>query len=147
MDISNPGSDPDPYQAPRSPIVGPAPATRRLGVELATLALLGVAALPLTAASSMYVFAFRAALYLGHWPFYGHPDSKDLPDDFHPATEWLSYAGPLLIFGIQVAVARWVLGRRRWRLPIAACLLPVTWLLCYLFVVADPAGVLNWIMD
>lgn len=143
-------TDLNPYQPPGSLIDRPSASKAeplRVDVEVATWMVLGVAALPLAILSVVYVFAFRASLFLGRWPYYGHPDPKDLPDNFHPSTEWLALAGPVATFAIQLLVARLALGRRRWRLLIAAALIPATWLLCYVLTQTDPGGVFDWFFD
>ena len=136
----------NPYQAPRSLIVA-----RRGGllVEAATLALLAVAAVPLAAYSTLYVFAARVALFQGYWPYYGHPDPKDLPDSFQPSSEWLSVAGPLAIFVLQVAASRRLVGRLGigWRLGLAAGLIPTASVMTYVILRLDPGGVIEWVMD
>src|SRR5690606_36140810 len=98
LDGSSPYYGPNPYEAPQcyaiDALASRSRQHRRASLaELVTLLLLAVSALPLTWLSSLYFFAVRAAFYLGHWPYYGHPDPKDLPP--HLPCEWLGYAGPL----------------------------------------------------
>ncbi|MEW4570709.1 hypothetical protein AB1L88_22825 [Tautonia sp. JC769] len=107
-----------------------------------------VSALPFALLSSLYFFAVRAAFYLGHWPYYGHPDPKDLPPDL--PCEWLKYAGPPAVLALQVVASRPLVGRCRdygGRLLLAFAMFPASLMLCFALLVSDPVGVLDWFMD
>ena len=109
-----------------------------------------VVALPFTLLASIYTIAFRAALFLGHWPSYGSPGPKYLPDHFSRKTEFLEFLVPLCI---SVAVTCFffteVMRFATWarRLEFAMLAAFFLWLLAFLFWKADPAGVMEWIFD
>ncbi len=109
-----------------------------------------VAALPFILLASLYTFAFRAALFLGHWPYYGHPNPKDLPDHFNWQTEFLDFLIPTsvsvaLTFLFVTQVMRFATWPRR--LEFAVLTATLLWLFASLVLVGDPAGVMNWIWD
>jgi hypothetical protein len=114
------------------------------------LLLSAVAALPMMQSASLYTFACRAALFLGHWPSYNNPDPTYLPDDFQPQSEFLAFVIPTII-SVAVTclfatlVARFASRSRR----IAFALTPaiLLWFFSYLVLLADPFGVMNWLMD
>jgi Fe2+ transport system protein B len=114
------------------------------------LLLAAVAALPMIHLASLYTFACRAALFLGHWPSYNNPDPTYLPDEFQPQTEFLAFVIPTII-SVAVTclfatlVARFASRSRR----IAFALTPaiLLYVFSYLVLLADPLGVLDWLVD
>jgi hypothetical protein len=42
-----------------------------------------LSALPVAIVANAYTFAVAVAVHLGRWPYYGHPDPKDLPESFN----------------------------------------------------------------
>lgn len=108
------------------------------------------AALPFILLASIYTFAFRAALFLGHWPYYAHPDPKDLPVHFHPHTEFLEFVIPTVASVIVTCLfVRTIMRFATWgrRLQFALLAAFLLWMLSYLLLVSDDFGVLKWIMD
>jgi hypothetical protein len=123
------------------------PEVRQGWVLLSTAAF---AALPFILIAEMYTFAFRAALFLGHWPTYSNPDPKDLPDHFHPATEFLEFVIPMLVsvavtYLFFTLVMRFATWPRRLQFGLAAASL--LWLFAFILVAGDPFRVLDWILD
>jgi hypothetical protein len=114
------------------------------------LSIAAVAALPFLGLASLYTFAFRAALFLGHWPHFNNPDPKDLPAHFHLQTEFLEFLIPTIasiavtwLFVVQtMRFATWPR-----RIEFAAMAAFLLWLFAYVFVIGDPFGVFYWIMD
>jgi hypothetical protein len=120
------------------------------GKEWLVLLLGAFAALPSILLAWLYTFAFRAALYVGHWPYYNNPDPKDLPERFHPYSEFLKYLVPVVISVASTCLFAFAVPRlarpcRQFYCAVAGALaigaLPI--LLFFL----DPAGVWEWIID
>ncbi len=116
--------------------------------EWLVLLLGAFAALPSILLASLYTIAFRATLFLGHWPYYGHPDSKDLPDRFHPCSEFLEFLIPVMtsvsltcLVGFAVRSTR---PCQQFYCAIGAALVIGIGSIILLFL--DPAGVL-WVVD
>jgi hypothetical protein len=109
-----------------------------------------LAALPSLPMASMYTLAFRAMLWVGHWPHYGSPDASTLPDHFHPQSEPLETFVPVGVYVLCVGlfatlVFRFAHGLKRVFYALFAG--AITWLLFIGLFLSDPAGVWMWIMD
>jgi hypothetical protein len=118
--------------------------------EWLILLIAALSAPPWVLLASAYTFAFRAALYLGHWPYYAHPDPKDLPARFHPQSEILEFLIPTIISVIITCkVWRLVIRLAPWPRPVPYALtaLLVLWLLPIVLAMLDPLGVFEWIVD
>jgi hypothetical protein len=92
----------------------------------------------------------RAALFLGHWPYYAHPDPKDLPDRFHPHSEFLQIVIPFLMSVTLTTLfafllIRFALPHRRFYYAVGMAL--ALWVISYMLLMLDPAGVLDWYVD
>jgi hypothetical protein len=108
-----------------------------------------LSALPISFVAVLYTSAARAAVYLGHWPSYGNPDPKDLPEHFSPP-EILELIVPALILcllttAVAAFIARYVSPSLR--LLIAWSIAVSCWLLSFALIFADPLGVVEWMMD
>ena len=141
----------NPYVSPNSRISGGGAPSPTLGTsDRWPISLIAAgAALPLSYLTMLYTFALRAALYLGHWPYYGHPDPKDLPEQFDPP-EFLELLIPALAFSFQavlvVLLVKRFAGSAR-QLQAAGLIAISLWFLSLTLFLSDPVGVLDWIMD
>jgi hypothetical protein len=139
------------YEPPKTPIfkaAGPTPASASINRWIVLL-LAAVAALAPAFLAIPYTEAFRAAIYLGHWPYYGHPDPKDLPDDFQPP-EVLEVIIPGVVFVVSTTLIQMVVGYvglPRRRLMYSLSILGTLWFSSFVILLADPFGVMEWIMD
>jgi hypothetical protein len=116
----------------------------------ALLSIAAVAALPFMLLAFLYTFAFRAALYIGHWPSYNKPDPKVLRAHFFPQTEFLEFLVPTFIsIAVTCLFVTQVIRFATWprRLEFALWVALLLWLFAFLFLGGDPAGVLNWMAD
>ena len=114
------------------------------------LVLAAAAGLPLMLLAWLYTFALRAALFLGHWPSYNNPDPKNLPDEFHPQTEFLMSVIPIIVSVGVTCLFATLMSRfapRSRRIVDALFAGILFWFLSYMMIGADPFGVLNWFMD
>jgi hypothetical protein len=137
----------NPYSAPSSDL-DQAP-ERPVSLWL-VLPMAAIATLPSIWLASLYTEAIRAALYLGHRPYFGHPDPKDLPDNFHPHTKPLGFLIPAAVFVTLTALTTFLLLRFpgwRGRLWLAVLVVPSFWALYSFLLCLDPAGVFEWICD
>ena len=141
----------NPYTPPKTESLAEA-RTSAIGLwhVWAVLQVTAIAALPSILLSSIYTFAFRTAMFLGRWPYYGHPDPKDLPERFHPQSEWLEIIIPTVTYAVSVLsltflVLRFARPDRRILAAIGAAL--AAWLLSYSVMLLDPFGVLDWWAD
>lgn len=128
------------------------PARRVLGLLLhaAVLSILTLAWLPTAWWVACVVAAVRVWLYLGHWPYYGHPDPKDIPAHAGPVPEWVELASFLFSLLLLVWVPLFGLRRvvrMRWWLTVSAVLWPAAWVGFAALARFDPGGVLDWILD
>jgi hypothetical protein len=97
----------------------------------------------------VYTFACRAALFLGRWPYYAHPDPKDFPDRFHQS-DFVNVVMPTIVSVVLTCVV--TLPFRRllpWPRAVAYALamLLVLWFVEVVFNTFDPGGVLDWFAD
>jgi hypothetical protein len=141
----------NPYEAPNSrPVQAESQGTVRWVPSLWLIAYLAFpSALPLAFLVLVYTTAARAAIYLGHWPTYGHPDPKDLPEHFRPPEflKWLIPLGSIpLVVGLIVLVVKQLVPLR-WRLAISLWILVGLWAWSIVLLFLDPAGVLEWLVD
>jgi hypothetical protein len=113
--------------------------------------LIGAAtALPLMLLAWLYTFALRAALFLGHWPSYNNPDPRNLPDEFHPQTEFLMSVIPIVVSVFMTCLFATLMARLapRSRRIVDAVFVGIFFgFLSYMMLGADPFGVLNWFLD
>jgi len=89
-------------------------------------------------------------MFLGRWPYYGHPDPKDLPSDFGPIPEWFEVVVPLLVLAVLIFVSLNVMVRlvpKRWWLWTATAVWFVAWVGTFGLAAADPGGILEWVFD
>jgi hypothetical protein len=118
--------------------------------KIAILTFLGVGAFPVVLLATVFTHAYRAALYLGRWPYYGHPDPKDLPAGFHPPSQLLAYLVPVLALALSTIVPGHVIFRRvrrtRW-LYAAISVVMLVWITSFVIASLDPGGVIEWIVD
>jgi hypothetical protein len=109
-----------------------------------------LAALPYAGLAWLYTFALRAAIFLGHWPSYDNPDPKNLPDRFGPQTEFLELVIPMFAsIGVTWLFVSQARRFTTWyqRFEFAAWVTILLWLVAFLLLGGDPAGVRNWIAD
>jgi len=100
--------------------------------------------------ASIYLHAWRASQFLGHWPSYGNPDPKELPAGFGSSTVWMEYTLPwavgLLLLLLWIAaiyrVNQWQQGQ--WSI---VHLTTASFVGLFIMAWLDPGGVMNWFMD
>jgi hypothetical protein len=112
--------------------------------------LLTLGFLPLTWWFSVLTHAWRARLYLGHWPYYNNPDPKSLPDHFHPQTEILERVVPwsgLLILVIVCLLLLGIVKDHKKRMLCASVLVVLGWISAVALLFFDPGGFFEWILD
>jgi MFS family permease len=113
------------------------------------LSMAALAALPFILIAAMYTFAFRAALFLRHWPTYNtYP--KNLSDHFHRASKYLDFVIPTLVsvavtYLFFTLVMRFATWPRRLEFGLAAASL--LWLFAFVLICGDPFRVGEWILD
>jgi hypothetical protein len=108
-----------------------------------------LSALPWIWLAYIYTFACRAAVFLGRWPYYAHPDPKDLPDRFHQS-DFLDIVIPTIVSVILTCVLTLLVRRLvPWPRAVANALviLLALWLFAVAFIAIDPGGVLVWFAD
>ena len=111
-----------------------------------------LAALPWLWLVLLYTFALRAAFFVGHWPYYSHPDPKDLPDRFHPQSEFLEFLIPVIVSVAVISLFALVTrSARSARQPLGISFaVGMAFILAsvpIILLILDPAGVMNWIVD
>ena len=104
-----------------------------------------LASAPLWPIIYIFVLASVARLRLGFWPYWVHPDPKEL---FWPilgyGAIWVLVLAPIgLVISLIVAFVSWYDGRRDWRFLVT----PVSFLLLLLWMRFDPGGLFLWWMD
>jgi hypothetical protein len=118
--------------------------------KIAILAFLGVGAFPLVLLAMVFTHAYRASLYLGHWPFYGHPDPKDLPAGFHPSSQLVAYLVPVAAWVLSAIVPGhvifWRVRRTLWLIA-AIGVVMLIWIASCVIASLNPGGVIEWIID
>lgn len=83
---------------------------------------------------------------VGHWPSYGNPDPKDVPE----SSDTVAGLFTVVFFGLQVLLVGWWIWKRpsAGRRALAALVFLVfAWSGTFLFLVADPFGVMEWLAD
>ena len=118
--------------------------------KIAILTFLGVGAFPLVLLAGVFTHAYRASLYLGRWPYYGHPDPKDLLAGFHPPSQLLAYLIPVAALVLSAIVPGLVIFRRvrrRWWLYVAVGVVMLIWIASFVIAFLNPGGVIEWILD
>lgn len=96
------------------------------------------------------IHAWRASLFLGYWPYYGHPDPKDLPEHFHPTTEFLEHLIPWGFFGLILVGLLYLIHRfhrLEQKLLLSTLAIPAGWFAGFVLLRFDPGGVVEWIID
>ena len=109
-----------------------------------------IAALPLTLFGYIHAFAIRAALFLGHWPYFAHPDPKDLPGRFHSQYEFIDLLIPVMVsvsFTSLFASLVCRFARPSRKIPYAIGMTLTFWVLSLFLLILDPTGVVAWYMD
>ena len=95
---------------------------------------------PLLWMATFELFVLRAYLAIGRWPYYGHPDPKDLGFDIHHTLIWLgmlsTYFSPALL--PPALVLHWSLARPKERA--AGCLLFAATYAAFWTGAFDPSG-------
>ncbi len=112
--------------------------------------LVALGALPMTLWFWLWTFAWRVRLYLGRWPYYGHPDPKNLPDRFQPQTEILENLIPWGAFLLLVFVVTRLVGRvpnYKVRMLVASLLSVAGWAIAFGLLFLDPGDFFEWIID
>lgn len=117
-----------------------------------------LSAVPLICFVILFAYACYGWAVVGHWPYYAHPDPKQLP--FRPLLRLVSlvtFAGvlSLLVLPVAYAVARTVAATRKQTLVLPQSTLPLyftgTALWVADFVVLKAGGpwhsMLNWLLD
>ncbi len=105
--------------------------------------------IPLLAILLFYAFVVAVRLVIGHWPAYGNPDPKQLPECLLPLEVAVTLlliavgAGPALL--VPVVIAAWH-DRFRWLLGPAAAYL-ASWFLLVALAYLDPSGFFDWLAD
>jgi hypothetical protein len=98
----------------------------------------------------LWTYAWRARLYLGHWPCYGHPDPKALPEHFLPKTEMYDHIIPWGMFIVLVLVITVLISKLenyKTRMMFAAFLAVAGWITAFGLLFLDPGGFFEWIID
>lgn len=118
--------------------------------QIIILALLGVGSFLPTLLAAILVHAYRASLYLGRWPYYGHPDPKDLPAGFHPPSQILAFLIPAATWGMSALLPGCLIlkrvRRRQW-LNAALGVVMLVWTASCIVAAVDPGGIIEWILD
>jgi hypothetical protein len=129
------------------------PQARRILTLLLVLVVsgvLGLAFLPLAWWAGCLFFAFRVWRYVGHWPYYGHPDAGQLPREFGSIPSWADSLFSLLVLVALVATGQASMRRwlpKRWWLWAAVLSLVVLWAGVWGLALLDPGGLLEWGFD
>jgi len=104
---------------------------------------------PLIVYFSLYFLFIHARIFLGHWPSYGNPDPKTLPDGFDPYFAFFDTAFESLPWSFLATIVTYPLlalpglrpaTRSLW---VPACV----WGVCFTLLVLDPFGAFNWYAD
>lgn len=98
----------------------------------------------------LWTYAWRARLYLGHWPYYGHPDPKGLPEHFLPQTEVYEQIIPwgislVLVLAITVLISK--LKDYKTRMVVGVFLVAAGWVTAFGLMFLDPGGFMEWFLD
>lgn len=89
-------------------------------------------------------------MFLGYWPHYDHPDPKNLPENFLPATAWLDWGIPvigLILGSIGLALLLRKIPNYKMRMFVGSALLFGGWLAGLILLLLDPADLFEWICD
>lgn len=113
-----------------------------------SLTALCLAAFPLVLLAAFFAYVARARLHLGHWPYYNHPDPKQLGWWFPHSLLQLGFVGfPVVALASMVLAA---VGRARSReFPIWTIIATVVMASAALIAFGriDPGGFIEWFWD
>lgn len=121
-----------------------------LALLVVVATILVVAYFPLTLWFAFLWSAFRASVYLGHWPGYDQPDPQRLPPDFGPIPAWTETAVPILFWGMLIALTMLMMKRfvrKRLWLWTATLLWFVAWAAGIALMAMDPGSAMEWMAD
>jgi len=110
----------------------------------------GVGLLPFAWWLSVLAYAWRASMFLGHWPYYNNPDPKNLPEHFAPSTAWLDWTVPiagLILATAALAFLLRMIPNYKVRMFTGTVLLFGGWLTGLALLWLDPGGMFEWICD
>ena len=98
-----------------------------------------ISLLPLASYAALLAYACYGAVVVGHWPYYAHPDPKELPVQvlLHIATI-IMLMGVLSVLLLPIVYAAWRLVMRLQHRPV---LQDSVWVWVYV------AGAIAWIID
>ncbi len=99
---------------------------------------------------AILTYAWRASMFLGHWPSYGHPVPKDLPYEFALTNAWLDWCVPIVGLVLTTGGMAWLLRRitnYKVRMLCGSALLFGGWAAGIALLWCDPGGVQEWICD
>lgn len=119
------------------------------GIALAGL-FTGIALLPYVWWMWVLTYAYRAYRHLGHWPKYGTPDPKDLPETLIGSPAALEYFIPWGTYVVFLGAVLWLICRTqtiKTRLILSSTLIPALWAAWILLLKIDPFGIMEWIFD
>jgi hypothetical protein len=114
--------------------------------------------LPLACYAALVVYACYAWIQIGHWPYYAHPDPKELPNrSLLSIASVMFLMGALSVIVIPFAYSLWrvVAVWRKWpisphRAPVVLYLAGLAfWSLDYVAVFADLpwTSTISWLLD
>ena len=114
------------------------------------LVVAAIGAFPCYALAGLWIFALRVTRFVGHWPSYGYPDPKDVPAHFHPQTELLESLGPAAAYvAVTFLLVKIAMRFKTWsrRMDFASLATCTLWVLQVVYLLLDPAGLINWWVD
>jgi hypothetical protein len=108
-----------------------------------------LSALPWMWLAYFYTFACRAAFFVGHWPYYKHPDPDGLPVRFHQSDFLDNVIATIVSIILTCVVTLSVRRVTPWPRAVAYALamLLALWFVEVVFNTFDPIGVLDWFAD
>jgi hypothetical protein len=113
--------------------------------------------IPLVCYAILVTYACYATVTIGHWPYYAHPDPKELP--FRPLMNVVvltTFAGLLSVVGLPLLHSLhslWQTWRKTERRPLSAGTLTfylagaVAWIADLTLTFADKRSLTSWIFD
>ncbi|MHC5209910.1 MAG: hypothetical protein ACYTG2_04235 [Planctomycetota bacterium] len=120
--------------------------TARRPASVSELLFVCAATLPCVALATLYGYALRASIVLGHWPQPYRPDPKQLGFTLHhDLVRWLLEAAIFSPVALAVLLLARGLGAGRIRQPSAFVIVfAATYALFWLVFVSDPGRVFEW---